>query len=596
MIFDLNKILKKYSLGNKKVAYLELKKYLKKNKDISAHYNLAVMEQQLSYTDLAIKNYKSILKVSPNHLKSIINLYLIYLKKGDFEYAHNLINKAIIIENNNQDFIRDKSLVLYYLKKNDEALKYAKKAIELNPKDLLAINNFSLILMRSRKYLEAKKILEKGLALDKNNIYLINSMGRCCGYLNEKTNAISFYKRAIEIEPNAPEPINNLAGYFSDQGQYKKSIIYYKNAIKKDPKNIIINANIAKVYLHLNNDKLAESYLQFCLKLDQDNSMVRKTYSLLLLKKQQYKKAWGYFDGRLNLTDFSEKNSQVSIIKNYLWNGKKINKDDRILIIREQGVGDEILYGTIYPDLLKKFEYVTIEADKRLISLFSYSLKLNNNQKFVPLGSFSSNPKKIKLFQKVMYAGSLCKIFRNNLQDFNQIPYLKCPNTDPEIEDFLKKNTSKYKIGISWKSFQNTYGDSKSISLETLEPILRNKEISFINLQYGDVKNEIKRFLKNNSLIIKTFSNIDLFNDFNKISILLNKLDIFITVSNSTAHLAGALGIRTILIKPKSHATFHYWNQPNDKTPWYKSIKIISYVNNIDLIKKINDEIKKIKF
>ena len=53
-------------------------------------------------------------------------------------------------------------------------------------------------------------------------------------------------------------------------------------------------------------------------------------------------------------------------------------------------------------------------------------------------------------------------------------------------------------------------------------------------------------------------------------------MDLFISVSNSTAHLAGSLGVKTLLIKPTNHAIFHYWNQPGDITPWYKSIKLLN--------------------
>ena len=56
---------------------------------------------------------------------------------------------------------------------------------------------------------------------------------------------------------------------------------------------------------------------------------------------------------------------------------------------------------------------------------------------------------------------------------------------------------------------------------------------------------------------------------------MLKNLDLFITVSNSTAHLAGALGVKTLLIKPFNQATFFYWNQHTNKTPWYPSIHLI---------------------
>ena len=79
---------------------------------------------------------------------------------------------------------------------------------------------------------------------------------------------------------------------------------------------------------------------------------------------------------------------------------------------------------------------------------------------------------------------------------------------------------------------------------------------------------------------IKTIANIDLFNDFESIAALLKNLDLFITVSNSTAHLAGALNVPTLLIKPKSFAIFHYWNQPKDSTPWYSSIKLLEQTKN----------------
>ena len=56
---------------------------------------------------------------------------------------------------------------------------------------------------------------------------------------------------------------------------------------------------------------------------------------------------------------------------------------------------------------------------------------------------------------------------------------------------------------------------------------------------------------------------------------MLKNLDLFITVSNSTAHLAGALNVNTILIKPFNHATFFYWDQSTNKTPWYPSIDLV---------------------
>ena len=107
-------------------------------------------------------------------------------------------------------------------------------------------------------------------------------------------------------------------------------------------------------------------------------------------------------------------------------------------------------------------------------------------------------------------------------------------------------------------------------------------DVDFFNLQYGNVLKEIEDFNNYYNLKLINLNNIDLFNDFLKVASLLINLDLFITVSNSTAHLAGSLGVKTLLIKPFDQATFFYWNQNSNKTPWYNSIELINeeLINN----------------
>ena len=82
---------------------------------------------------------------------------------------------------------------------------------------------------------------------------------------------------------------------------------------------------------------------------------------------------------------------------------------------------------------------------------------------------------------------------------------------------------------------------------------------------------------------------LDLFNDFEGIASLLKSLDVFVSISNSTAHLAGALGVKTILIKPENFAVFHYWNQKTDNTPWYDSVKLIDKKDFLQNSKFLNN-------
>ena len=71
----------------------------------------------------------------------------------------------------------------------------------------------------------------------------------------------------------------------------------------------------------------------------------------------------------------------------------------KFLILREQGVGDEILYSSMYGDLLKNVENITIECDPRLLNLFKRSFPEYSNR-FVELGSISNEDYKLEKTKK----------------------------------------------------------------------------------------------------------------------------------------------------------------------------------------------------
>ena len=109
-----------------------------------------------------------------------------------------------------------------------------------------------------------------------------------------------------------------------------------------------------------------------------------------------------------------------------------------------------------------------------------------------------------------------------------------------------------------------------------------------------------KKYISSQKKYLKTFDDLDLFNDIESCMGLLKNLDLFITVSNSTAHFAGALGIPTILICPKKSSTYYYWNTHDGSSIWYKNVKVlgieISVSKTIEHINKIIKENNKFDF
>ena len=95
----------------------------------------------------------------------------------------------------------------------------------------------------------------------------------------------------------------------------------------------------------------------------------------------------GLFDSRLLIEKNKVKLNNFELVKNNLFQFK-INPENKLLILREQGIGEEILFSSIYKDIIDKFKDIKIEADKRLVSFLIdhfkmiFLLKMDIIQKF----------------------------------------------------------------------------------------------------------------------------------------------------------------------------------------------------------------------
>ena len=243
-------------------------------------------------------------------------------------------------------------------------------------------------------------------------------------------------------------------------------------------------------------------------------------------------------------------------------------------------------------ELLLNKSYQVINIDKNTYSSNFYNVKeFKNNKNYSFIKCDIASPKLSKI------------IFKSNpIGIFNLAAETHVDRSIDRPKDFISSNIlgtfnileqiriykKKYKIGLSWKSFSDKFATDKSLNLKDLNKIFSLTNCDIFNLQYGVVEDEINSFNKNAKNKLLEIEGLDLFNDFEGIASLLKSLDVFVTISNSTAHLAGALGVKTILIKPENFAVFHYWNQKNNKTPWYSSVELVdkkSFFKNSNFLK-----------
>ena len=588
----INSILKIFNSGEKQKALDKIVLLLGSNeKNIDLIFVHAKILMNLNQIDNANHSIKRILDLEPKHTIALELIYSNYLKINNYKLAEKYIDKLINIGHHKYELLRDKAFIEYLKKNYQNARKFIKKAFQINKEEVFGLNIYGLINIEQNKTLQAINLLEKAISINPKYSDSYNNLGKCFIDIESLNQAYLCFKKAYRINPESDLPLINIANILSLKDKNKLALKFYERAKKINPKNHVTIENIAIINCKLKNIEWVEKNFQSQKALGNLNYEFVQGYSYLLLNKKRFSEAFDLFDARLQTKDFPKKNiNYINIIKK-LNTQKKIERKSKILIVKEQGVGDEILFSSMYNDLLNKHSNVQIECDPRLLKIFNRSFKKNI---FFPFGHFSSTKDKMENFDKILYAGSLTKYFRKNEEDFKTEPYLKTleeidKNINAKLENF--KDTKK--IGISWKSVVNIYGTLKSLKIKDFEKII-SKNKTLINLQYGKTDKEIKKFIEDGNNLY-TFNDIDLFNDFDSLISILKHLDVFVTVSNSTAHFAGALGIPTILICPKKSSTYYYWDYENGKTPWYKSVSIVKFKDSIEnTMGLVNDLIERI--
>jgi len=592
----LKKIVDTFNNVNREVAFKDIKNLSEKyNKNVSVQNVLFQIAKKVGDVDTSINALKKILFVDKNNISFLSQIYKLLLEKKRFDEALEKINAILEIDNKNYDALRDKSYI--YFLKNDyiEAKKNIERISNLKEDDYFGYNIKGLIYLKNNFFEEAKKFFYTALKINDRYIDSYNNLGTCFFELEKLDRAKNAFNNAYKIDKKNVSSLINLANVLSLQDNIAEAVNHYNEALSLEPNNQEIISNLAICYCRNGKEKEAKIYYDKALKINPYDYKLMYAYCTLLLKLNNFDKAWELFDSRLLIEKNKDKLNNFDLVKNNLFNKLNINQNDNLLILREQGIGEEILFSSVYPEIIGKFKNIRIESDKRLVSIFKRSFGKNV---FVDYGYYSKNST-INDFNKVIYVGSLIKFFRKKKDDFNYSHYLTArKDIVNSYKEKLDSHKDKLKIGISWKSVVNIYGSLKSLSIMDFEPLFTKKRI-IINLQYGNIDSD-RKYILSQKKHLEVFDDLDLYNDIEGCMGLLKNLDLFITVSNSTAHFAGALGIPTILICPKKSSTYYYWNTQSGSSVWYKNLKVLgiekSINETVNLINKIIDKGNEFKF
>ena len=254
------------------------------------------------------------------------------------------------------------------------------------------------------------------------------------------------------------------------------------------------------------------------------------------------------------------------------WRGE--DGEGAVLVWGEQGLGDKVLYSSMIPDLMALGHKVVMETDERLIGLLERSFP---GVRAVPKRNPPDEATQRSDIRWQSALASLGRWLRPDLASFPQrVSYL--------VADESRKNRYRAHlaatgiaspvVGISWISQNPNIGLHKTLDLKQWTPILQIPNVRFVNLQYGDTALERAEVEARLGVRIEQIPDLNLYDDIDGVAALAASCDMVISVSNTTAHLAAALGKPTWVLVPASVGNLWYWMRGTSQTPWYPTATI----------------------
>ncbi|MEK6879659.1 MAG: tetratricopeptide repeat protein [Nanoarchaeota archaeon] len=426
---------------------------------------------------------------------------------------------------------------------------------------------------------EAEIIYREILNKNPNNSEALHLLGLIAHQTGDSANAINLINKAIKSNPNIAIYYNNLGMIYDTLKKEEESTKNFNEALEVDPNHL--NAHLAHYNLGvslMNNGKILEALEHYdkAVKLNKNFFDASWNKSLILLLLGRFKEGWIDYESR-----FKKKNpSDSRNFNNPKWNGSDL-KEKKILIVSEQGFGDNIQFIRYIPLIKEKGAYIILECKKELIDLFS---QIKEIDEIIERGNNQIENVKIDYYIHLM---SLPKIFNTNLGNIpNNTPYLKADFK--LVEKFKPKfKTNKFNIGIVWAG--NPLQDNDKNRSTTFEKFksLKIPDVVFFSLQKGDASKQL-----NDPEIIDIADEI---NDFNDTAAVIENLDLIISVDTSVAHLAGAMAKPTWTLL--SFIPDWRWLIDRTDSPWYPSMKLFRQKKLGDwdsLFNEVSKELKKI--
>ena len=515
--------------------------------------------------DGAERAYRAMLAADGGNADALHLLGALHHQRGQDADAVRLIGQAIARRPKMAEQHANLGLALHALGRLEEAEAEYRRALALREAYAEAHNSLGSALQDQDRLAEAARHYRRALDLDAGYAEAWANLGTLLRAQDDHGEAETALRHALRLDPGHATALTNLGVVLKETGRIGEAEAAHLEALRLAPGDTETMVNLALLREAQGRGEEAEALYRNALVHAPGFALARWNFALRLLGRGRLAEGWDEYEARFA----SRRVSAGRSIALPAWDGAT---GRRVLVWREQGLGDELMFGTALPDLAARLgpAALVVEVDARLTGLVGRALP------GVTVRAETASPTDAAIDADAhLPMGSLPRLLRPTLADFPARPSWLAP--DPARgaawAERLASLGPGLRVGICWGS-QNMLGERKAsyTTLADWAPLLTLPGLIAVTLQYDGREAEIAAAEAELDLRIHRWPGTDLKNDLEGVAALIANLDLVVTVASSVGEMAGALGVPVWRFGPAGDWTA----LGSGVRPWFPSMRLWS--------------------
>ena len=489
---------------------------------------------------------------------------------GQYGEAQKLCHQLLKAKPDLPDVHHLLGVIFFHAERFDDAARHLKQSLKLKPEMTEAAFNLSKVYYRKGKWPELLATLKTVHKAWPERSDILVDIGLAQEQIGDIAAATRTYHGVLESDPQSPVAHANLGAILTRQGKVAEADKHLAAALAAPNPPVSAYMNIA--VLREVEDRRADAIAAYdaLIQLQPDLAQAHFQRALALLSQGPFAEGWREYVWRFRRSDARTLDKAFALP---YWQGEPLG-GQKLLVWTEQGPGDEILLASMIPDLLERAADVTLVCSPRLVPLFRRSFPACRVVSTERIHHADSGTSQCTLQASFSHLGDA---LRPTLKAFPARP--KYLAADPAKRAALRAryqagNADRKLVGLGWHSANASAEHHKSIGLDAWGPILRDRNVTFVSLQYGDHARDIRAARETHGCDIINDKSIDALKNIDDMAAQVAAMDCVVSVSNTTVHVAGGLGIPTLALIPHSYGRLWYWFLDGVVSPWYPALRL----------------------